>query len=506
MFIFYSCARKEYGNHTGAEERESILDRKVYIEPELITEIPDVPRWCERLKIKKSRVDIGDAELYIEEEGKGRPLILINGGPGGTHHYFHPWFSRAKKFARVIYYDQRGCGLSDFKPGEEGYSVFQAVKDLEKLRKALGIEKWVLLGFSYGGFLAQFYAVNYPEHMAGLVLLSSSPGMRIEMGRSRQMDFLSEEEKVRLAEIRNDLQKLAAQRKLTRREYIGILLYNNFLNGDWKRQHFYKPTPERLAQIARYEWDHDENFNELMSRSMEEVDFTGRFVENPIPTLILEGKWDLTWGQQKADIFKKNHPNAQMVIFEKSGHSIYDEEPGRFFRILKSFIQNLPEVTPDQIATFKATLLDWKKVRTSAENSVLTKFGWGFSSSLKLAEHFSRDWISELKDPTSLLRIGFALYDVENDPEALYVFESLEKVVQEKGDELWRGLALIWQGHILDLMEKRQDAVDRYRQAAELNLEDTLMHSQYDLKYALSPYAKERMKTPFRRIPNRSPD
>ena len=47
-------------------------------------------------------------------------LVLIHGGPGGTHHYFHPWFSRAAGFARIIYYDQRGCGLSEFAPGEEG--------------------------------------------------------------------------------------------------------------------------------------------------------------------------------------------------------------------------------------------------------------------------------------------------------------------------------------------------------------------------------------------------
>lgn len=363
MALFCSCAREEYGKNPAAEGRESILDRKVHIEPALITEIPAVPRWCDRLKLKKSRVNVGDAELYVEEEGRQTPLILINGGPGGTHHYFHPWFTRAKKYARVIYYDQRGCGLSDFKPGEEGYSVFQAINDLEELRKALGIEKWVLLGYSYGGFLVQFYAVNHPERAAGLVLVGSSPGMHVDTGPSRQMDFLSEEEKKRLAEIRSDLQKFAAGRKLSRREYVQILLYNNFLNGDWKRQHFYKSTPERLAQIALYEWDNDDNFNGLMNRSMERINLAGLFEKNPIPTLILEGKWDLTWGEQKANILRRNHPNARMVVFEKSGHSIYHEEPDRFFDVLRSFIRNLPKVTPDQVAAFKETLPDWKKAK-----------------------------------------------------------------------------------------------------------------------------------------------
>ena len=87
------------------------------------------------------------------------PVVLLNGGPGATHHYFHPWFSRAKDFARVIYYDQRGCGLSDYNPGA-GYSVFQAVEDLEQLRRALEIDQWVVAGHSYGGYLAQQYAVQ----------------------------------------------------------------------------------------------------------------------------------------------------------------------------------------------------------------------------------------------------------------------------------------------------------------------------------------------------------
>jgi hypothetical protein len=128
IILFASCAKEESLPEMDLENRESILDRVVYIEPELITDIPFVERWCDRLELKKHRIKVGDAKLYVEEEGKGMPLVLINGGSGGTHHYFHPWFSKAKKYARIIYYDQRGCGLSDFEPGEEGYSVHQAAE------------------------------------------------------------------------------------------------------------------------------------------------------------------------------------------------------------------------------------------------------------------------------------------------------------------------------------------------------------------------------------------
>ncbi|UCH96436.1 MAG: alpha/beta hydrolase [Candidatus Aminicenantes bacterium] len=300
-----ACQKK--AQDTSAKKRESILDRVVVIEPELITEIPKVSRWCDRLDLVKQRINVGDAELYVEEEGKGTPLVLINGGPGGTHHYFHPWFSRAKDYARVLYYDQRGCGLSDFKPGENGYSVEQAVSDLDALRKAKKIDKWVVLGYSYGGFLAQYYTINYPQHVAGLVLLGTSPGMWTKTGPSRQGQFLSDSERARMNEIHKQLRQLDIKKDLPRSKLIQVLLYNNFINGDWKRQHFYKPSRERMAQIALYEWDHDDNFNGILNNSMSRVDLTGAFASNPIPTLILEGKWDLTWGKKKPGILKKNH-------------------------------------------------------------------------------------------------------------------------------------------------------------------------------------------------------
>ncbi len=313
---------------------ESILDRVVHIEPALVTSIPATFRWCDRIEgLDKRRIDVGGAGLYVELEGKGVPLVLINGGPGGTHHYFHPWFSRAKKYARVVYYDQRGCGLSDFKPGDKGYSVEQAVEDLEAIRKALGFEKWAVLGYSYGGFLAQLYTVLHPENVSGLILLGATPGMRADDGPSRQDEFISEAEKNRMTELRRELNEYAKTNALPRQRIVELSIYNNFLTGDWKRQNFYSPSPDSLAQGALYEWVNDQNFNSVMGQTQGRWDFTGAFEGNPIPTLVLEGRYDLTWSEKKKDILKGNHPAARMVVFESAAHGIYDEQPDEFFVI-----------------------------------------------------------------------------------------------------------------------------------------------------------------------------
>jgi len=506
LFLVCSCARETDLPEMDLENRESILDRVVHIKPELITDIPYAERWCDRLDLKKHRINVGDAELYVEEQGKGIPMVLINGGPGGTHHYFHPWFYKAKKYARVIYYDQRGCGLSDFEPGEEGYSVYQAVKDLDAIRKALDIDTWVVLGYSYGGFLAQFYTVNYPENVAGLILLGASPGIQADTGKSRQGEYLSKEEKAMLMEIRKKMRILSMQRNLSRKEYVQILLYNNFLNGDWKRQQFYKPTKERLSQIALYEWDHDENFNSIMNQSKGTVDLTGAFDDCPIPTLILEGKYDLTWGEKKREVMKENHPRARMVLFEKAGHGIYDEQPEKFFFVLKDFIKNLPVVPEEEISAYKASLGTWEKEPKTNSDKILESYGWGWHSSKKLAERYSKDWLEKFESIASFLRTGFAHYDMEDYEEAFHVFERMQQKAEEQERDAYKALALIWQGHMLDLLGKREEAIRRYQQAAEMDLEDTHMHSQYGLKYSLSPYARKRMKAPFERVENRATD
>jgi proline iminopeptidase len=499
-----SCKSKERTYGELPEERESIHDRVVHIEPELLTAIPDVFRWCDRLDLKKHRINVGDAELYVEEEGKGTPLVLINGGPGGTHHYFHPWFSRAKGFARVIYYDQRGCGLSDFEPGKDGYSVDQAVRDLDAIRRALDIEKWVVLGYSYGGFLGQYYTISHPEHTAGLILLGASPGMREDTGDSRQGDFMSEAEKTRLVELRNELRQLVKRTDMARKRYIQLLVYNYQRNGDWKRQNYYKPSVERIAQAALYEWDHDEHFNEILGTSLNRIDLKGAFVTNPIPTLILEGKWDLTWGTIKPKILHSNHPKAKMIMFEEAGHGIYNEEPGRFFSVLKDYIQNLPDVAPEEIAAYRKALKTWKRTKPPEDREEI--IGWGWNSSRKIAQNYSREKLEKSDSLRMFMRIGFALYDVEQYEEALYVFGRMQRAAVEEKRSAHEAFALIWQGHMCDLLGKRQEAVIHYRRAAEMNIDDTWMHSQYGLNYSLSPYAKERIQSPFQRLDNYAHD
>ena len=113
--------------------------------------------------------------------------------------------------------------------------------------------------------------------------------------------------------------------------------------------------------MARYEWKHDAGFNAVVSDSLREIDVRGAFDGCPIPTLIIEGKWDLTWDTDKPAILHKNHPNARLVVLEQSGHVPYDDQPEEFFAVLQDYVVNLPQVAPDDLHRWAVHLSKWKE-------------------------------------------------------------------------------------------------------------------------------------------------
>nr|WP_298998759.1 alpha/beta hydrolase [uncultured Allomuricauda sp.] len=332
------------------DKRETVFDSVVFLSDTIYDSIPYLTRLCDELPLKKQKIKVNGCELYVETEGEGIPIVLINGGPGGTHHYFHPWFSSLKESHHIIYYDQRGTGQSDFISGDNGYSFTQAMEDLEGLRKTLDISQWIVCGYSYGGLLAQYYTASYPEQVSGLVLVSALPGFKSEKFKSLQQKYITQVERDKLKAIT----ERAIENKKNGNLNFSAFLYNMALNGDWKRQSFYKPTREQMIRSALYEWVNDKKFNKVMSASSKRYNFKGLFKNCPIPVLMMEGKHDLTWGSKKAAIFKDEFPIAEYVFFEGSGHSIFKDEPEQFMKVVAEFSSGLPTVD-------KSNVVAWKK-------------------------------------------------------------------------------------------------------------------------------------------------
>jgi len=305
-------------------------ERKVHLEGRIVYDVPEVPPLCSVLPhLAPRHIDIGGVRLYVEEQGRGGPLVLLHGGPGETHHIFHPAFTRLGDDARVIYYDQRGCGQSDYNPGP-GYSIAQSVADLHVLREAMGIDRWTVLGASYGGFLAQCYAAAHPESVAGMVVVGSAVPAPLALDPSRYVECLTPEE-------------LAVQDLLFSRTDFSPaqLMFNILVNGRWKRHRYLRPTRDTIARIARHEYKRDDGYEAAILKDWPTWDLRGTFDDGAIPTLIIEGKWDQTWSTDKPDKLHSLHPKARMECFEHSSHMPFNDEPERFFAVLECFLSGL---------------------------------------------------------------------------------------------------------------------------------------------------------------------
>ena len=112
-------------------------------------------------------VTVNGAKLWVVEVGKGDPMIIIPGGPGGAHPGYRVFDSLAKD-NEIIYYDAFGRGKSDTAKDVKEYSLARDIDDLEGIRKALHFEKWSVLGHSYGGLVAQGYAFNSSQYFSQL--------------------------------------------------------------------------------------------------------------------------------------------------------------------------------------------------------------------------------------------------------------------------------------------------------------------------------------------------
>ncbi len=128
-------------------------------------------------------------QLFVDIEGPGfvpdgprlreKPtLILLHGGPGFDHSSFKPLFSRLADLAQIVYVDHRGHGRSTRRPASE-WTLDTWADDIVRLCDALGISQPIVLGQSFGGFVAQRYIARHPGHAGKVILSSTAPALNL---------------------------------------------------------------------------------------------------------------------------------------------------------------------------------------------------------------------------------------------------------------------------------------------------------------------------------------
>ena len=279
-------------------------------------------------KIHTEQVDIGYETFGTA--GTAPPLLVVNGGPGLSHAYLLPtdvWKQLAQK-RRVIFYDQRGTGAS--KPVSPGAPQTMAaqVADLEAVRSGLGVDKFVLVGDSYGGLLSLAYASAHPEHLAKLVL-SDAAGSNLN-------DIVHLFDQV-FPEAMNQEKQPEKRPKAMTQEAADASLRNHFnrifYSLEQRDRYFKLVGPIRAlgfeAAVA-----------EAVGQDAAQQDYTPRLARFAFPTLVLTGRYDMNVAPLTAWRLQQAIPGAQLVFFEKSGHFPWFEEPAKYRTVVEQFLDS----------------------------------------------------------------------------------------------------------------------------------------------------------------------
>jgi len=272
--------------------------------------------------------ELRGVRLFERRIGEGPETVVLHGGPGAHHDYLLPGFDRLAVGRTLVYYDQRGGGRSAV-DREVPVGWQEHVADLEALRSVWGLRRLTLAGYSWGGLLALLYAVQYPERVERLALVSPAPPWR-----SARTDF-----ERRLAARNSAPDVLAAKREVqdgglrerdveTYRQRMFEFSVAGYFH-DWHQAR--NLTPFRITgRTQQAVWE-----------SLGDFDLRPRIGALRIRALVVHGEDDpipIETAATTADLLR-----APLVAIPECGHVPFVEQPEHFVAGLDPF---LPRVVP----------------------------------------------------------------------------------------------------------------------------------------------------------------
>ena len=265
---------------------------------------------------------------------KSTPLIIMHGGPGGCVERYEPLEKLAEFGIPLIFYDQLGCGYSKVPKNHKiswNFHIF--LDELANLVKFFKLEKYSLLGHSWGGMLALEYACNF-EHtgLEKLVLFSTLPSTKIWNEEHLKMldEFEPEERATLLAENEGKNFDKEIYKKAIKK------FYKNHVGKRSKDIYPFKTKrfPKTNKEIYEKMWGKSELFGTgtLLDWNVEDKLHTIN-----VPTLILSGAFDESTPRMN-ELMNREIKNSKWVLLKKSHHIGYAEEPELVVETIKEFI------------------------------------------------------------------------------------------------------------------------------------------------------------------------
>jgi proline iminopeptidase len=285
-------------------------------------------------------VKVNGAKLWVVTVGEGDPIIIIPGGPGGAHLGYRDFDPLTEKHHQIIYFDAFGRGKSDTAKNVTEYTLERDIDDIEGLRKALNLNKVTVLGHSYGGVVAQGYGLKYPAHLSHLILADTFHSFVMWQEND---DNSNKEIKTNYPEIWEQLMKVREQGAVSsdqiHQDIYGKVPYGFLYAYDPSKfeGNGGKPYPNPNNTKLYYQMvGKDGDF--IVGSDIGTFDYRKQLKDLKMPVLIYSGRFDRVAVPWMALKFKEYCPQAQFVMFEKSGHNPQVEEPEKTFALINEFL------------------------------------------------------------------------------------------------------------------------------------------------------------------------
>ena len=281
----------------------------------------------------ESSIKNGTATIHYKTFGAGKPILIINGGPGMNSDGFASLAKSLSGKNKTIIYDQRGTGKSFVdKVNDSTITLQLMLSDIEVLRKHLKINSWVILGHSFGGMLASYYAANYPANTDALIL-SASGGIDLEL-----LSYLQQNIQKNLS---GEDQKLLDY--WNSRISDGDTSYKARLNRGTALAPAYIYNKEYTAVIAERLTQGNSEVNNLVWEDMRKIKFDCSAKQSKYnkPVLIIQGKQDII--EEKTALKAKKVLKKSTVIFlDNCRHYGWLDAPEEYFNAIRVFLSKVP--------------------------------------------------------------------------------------------------------------------------------------------------------------------
>lgn len=282
---------------------------------------------------KEGYVNINGVDQYYKILGEGEPYVFLHGGPGMYHDELIPYFLDFSDGRELIFYDQRGNGKSEMKEiKSETFNTEILVDDLEKLRVSLGYEEWNVVGHSWGGLLALYYASAYPDRVSRLITISAAPvttELLIESYKKHISRFTPEDWAYLESLWESEAYKQGdpATHNLAMRMNEGATFYDkSYVDEYMSHAAFDERTAKNAVALGG-----------LATQIKLHITAKEQVHRITAPTLMIQGRYDFIV-EEAPMLAQSLIPNAEIAWIEESGHYPFIEMHDETINIMNDFI------------------------------------------------------------------------------------------------------------------------------------------------------------------------